>query len=94
VPESSAAVEPADTSDPSGAGQLGRRRSEKTLVWHLIAGFCIPWLDFLARYPVIDGHKLPQTGAFILAPNYYSEIDPVIVTGGGDQMLRSRRRSS
>jgi 1-acyl-sn-glycerol-3-phosphate acyltransferase len=79
VPES-AAVDPADTADTADAvAPLGRRRSEKTLVWHLIAGFCIPWLDFLARYPVIDGHKLPQTGAFILAPNHYSEIDPVIV---------------
>lgn len=56
-----------------------KRRREKTLLWHLIAGLCLPLLTLMARYPVIDGHKLPKTGAFILAPNHYSEIDPVIM---------------
>ena len=39
----------------------------------------LPILTVMARYDVIDGHKLPKRGAFILAPNHYSEIDPVIV---------------
>lgn len=25
-----------------------------------------------------DGHKIPRTGAFLFAPNHYSEIDPLI----------------
>jgi len=56
-----------------------KRRREKTLFWHLIAGLCLPLLTLMSRYPVIDGEKLPKTGAFILAPNHYSEIDPVIM---------------
>ncbi len=56
-----------------------KRRPEKTLGWHLIAATLLPILTLMARYPVIDGHKLPKTGAFILAPNHFSEIDPVIM---------------
>jgi 1-acyl-sn-glycerol-3-phosphate acyltransferase len=56
-----------------------RRRSEKTLLWHLIAALCLPILTVMARYPVTDGHKLPRHGAFVLAPNHYSEFDPVIM---------------
>ncbi|MDO9591241.1 MAG: lysophospholipid acyltransferase family protein, partial [Microcella sp.] len=56
-----------------------KRRREKTLLWHSIAALCLPLLTLMARYPVIDGEKLPKTGAFILAPNHYSEIDPVIM---------------
>lgn len=56
-----------------------KRRPEKTVLWHLIAATLLPILTLMARYPVIDGEKLPKTGAFILAPNHYSEIDPVIM---------------
>lgn len=56
-----------------------KRRREKTVLWHLIAATLLPILTLMARYPVVDGEKLPKTGAFILAPNHYSEIDPVIM---------------
>jgi len=56
-----------------------KRRPEKTVLWHLIAAMLLPILTLMSRYPVIDGEKLPKTGAFILAPNHYSEIDPVIM---------------
>ncbi|WP_165067251.1 lysophospholipid acyltransferase family protein [Marisediminicola senii] len=36
-------------------------------------------MNTLARYRIHDGHKLPSTGPFVLAPNHYSEIDPVVV---------------
>ncbi len=55
------------------------RRREKTLLWYSIAALCLPLLTMMARFPVIDAEKLPKTGAFILAPNHYSEIDPVIM---------------
>ena len=56
-----------------------RRRREKTALWYVSAALCLPLLTLMARFPVIDGHKLPRQGAFILAPNHYSEIDPVIM---------------
>ncbi len=52
---------------------------EKTLLWHGIAALCLPLLTVMAKFVTIDGHKLPKQGAFILAPNHYSEIDPVIM---------------
>lgn len=36
-------------------------------------------MEVLSRYIVIDGDKLPKTGAFVAAPNHYSEIDPVVI---------------
>lgn len=64
---------------PAGTSTVTKRRREKTLLWHSIAALCLPILTLMARFPVIDGEKLPKTGAFILAPNHYSEIDPVIM---------------
>ena len=56
-----------------------RRGPERTPLWWLMAAILIPPLTVIARYDVIDGHKLPKRGAFILSPNHYSEIDPVIM---------------
>ncbi len=36
-------------------------------------------MELLARYIVVDGEKLPKRGAFVLSPNHYSEIDPVVI---------------
>lgn len=33
----------------------------------------------VARYRIHDGHKLPASGAFVLSPNHYSEIDPLVI---------------
>ncbi|HEY0261201.1 MAG TPA: lysophospholipid acyltransferase family protein [Lacisediminihabitans sp.] len=56
-----------------------RPRSEKTPAFRLLAGLLIPAMDLLARYEVIDGDKLPRQGAYVIAPNHYSEIDPVVI---------------
>lgn len=53
--------------------------SEKTLGWRIIAGMVIPPLRLAAKFRILDGHKVPRTGAFVLAPNHYSEIDPIIM---------------
>ncbi len=56
-----------------------RQRPEKTFVWRVLALVVLPFMYAITRYRVIDGHKMPKTGAFVLAPNHYSEIDPVIM---------------
>lgn len=68
-----------DATPASAQPRPARRRREKTLLWHLIAALLLPILTLMAKYVTIDGHKLPKQGAFILAPNHYSEIDPVIM---------------
>ncbi len=36
-------------------------------------------MNLAARYRIQDGEKFPRTGAFVLAPNHYTEIDPVVM---------------
>jgi 1-acyl-sn-glycerol-3-phosphate acyltransferase len=53
-------------------------KSRPSFFWPL-AALVIPPLTAIARFEVIDRDKLPLSGAFILAPNHYSEIDPLVV---------------
>ena len=68
---------------PSGpatsSGVSRRRKSEKTAVFRMLALLLLPPMYLLARYRVQDGDKLPKSGAFVLAPNHYTEIDPVVI---------------
>lgn len=64
---------------PSKPTPVSKSRSEKTLGWRVLAGSVIPFILMLARFRIVDGHKLPKTGAFIFAPNHYSEIDPLMM---------------
>lgn len=54
-------------------------KSEKTAIWRLLAGLVIPLMGALSKITILDGHKVPVSGAFVLAPNHYSEIDPLVV---------------
>lgn len=60
---------------------MGSRSTETTrpsLFWPL-AALLIPPISLLAKIRVTGAEKLPQEGAFVLAPNHYSEFDPLIV---------------
>ncbi|MEX1079095.1 MAG: lysophospholipid acyltransferase family protein [Homoserinimonas sp.] len=54
-------------------------KSEKTPIFRLLAFLVVPFMSMVARYRIQDGDKVPKSGAFILAPNHYSEIDPLVV---------------
>jgi 1-acyl-sn-glycerol-3-phosphate acyltransferase len=58
-----------------------KQRPEKSRpsVFWVLAGIVVPIGSILARFRVVDGAKLPKTGAYVLTPNHYSEIDPVMV---------------
>src|SRR4051794_21514991 len=66
---------------PETASPVKRQRSEKSRpsVFWVLAGLVVPIGSLLARFRIVDGDKLPRTGAFVLTPNHYSEIDPVMV---------------
>jgi 1-acyl-sn-glycerol-3-phosphate acyltransferase len=70
-------------SQPSSAqnpvSKLPRKETSKPTVFWVLAGIIIPLFSILARFRIIDGEKLPRRGAFVVAPNHYTEIDPVAV---------------
>jgi 1-acyl-sn-glycerol-3-phosphate acyltransferase len=53
--------------------------SEKTPIWRLLAVLVIPLMGVLSKITILDGDKAPASGAFVLAPNHYSEIDPLVI---------------
>jgi 1-acyl-sn-glycerol-3-phosphate acyltransferase len=54
-------------------------KSEKTPIFRVLAAIALPFMHTVARYRIIDGQKMPREGAFVLAPNHFSEIDPVVI---------------
>jgi len=60
---------------------MGARSAEVTrpsLFWP-VAVVVIPLVSLLAKIRVVGAEKLPRDGSFVLAPNHYSEFDPLIV---------------
>ncbi|QEO10638.1 lysophospholipid acyltransferase family protein [Protaetiibacter larvae] len=63
---------------PPAAPGPGRRRSEKTFFWRIVAGIAVPFLLLVARYRVRHPERIPAEGAFVFAPNHYSNFDPLV----------------
>ena len=56
--------------------------SEKTrpsVFWPL-AGIVVPLFGLLAKVQVEGAENLPREGAYVVAPNHYTEIDPLVVS--------------
>ncbi|HWV50344.1 MAG TPA: 1-acyl-sn-glycerol-3-phosphate acyltransferase, partial [Microbacterium sp.] len=60
---------------------MGSRSPEKSRpsLWWLLAAIVLPFVSYLSKMTFIGKEKLPRDGAFVLAPNHYSEFDPLIV---------------
>jgi 1-acyl-sn-glycerol-3-phosphate acyltransferase len=54
-------------------------KSEKTAIWRFLAVLVIPLMGILSKITIVDGDKVPSSGAFVLTPNHYSEIDPLVM---------------
>ena len=52
--------------------------AEKTPLWRFLAGIVIPLLLLLGKYTFRHTERVPTTGPMILAPNHYSNIDPLV----------------
>ena len=46
-------------------------------VFWVLAALVLPLWSLMVRYRFTPESRLPRTGPFILAPNHYSEIDPI-----------------
>jgi len=66
----------------SSPNQPQRRKSEKTAAFRLLAFLLLPAMTVLAKYTLHDSHNVPAEGAFVLSPNHYSNIDPVVIGVG------------
>ncbi len=53
-------------------------RSERTAGWWILAAILIPTLNLLGRYEFRGLQRMPATGSFVLAPNHYSNLDPLV----------------
>ncbi|MFF7292348.1 lysophospholipid acyltransferase family protein [Microbacterium sp. NPDC008134] len=59
-----------------------RKRSPETTrpsIFWPVAAIVLPLVSLIAKIRVRNPEKLPRDGAFVLAPNHYSEFDPLIV---------------
>ncbi|MBO0979465.1 1-acyl-sn-glycerol-3-phosphate acyltransferase [Microbacterium sp. SD291] len=56
----------------------GSEKRRPSLFWPL-AAVVVPLISVLAKIRITGREKLPSEGAFVLAPNHYSEFDPLIV---------------
>jgi len=74
VSDPSAPVEP----DPTRRLKATAEKTRPSIFW-LLASVAVPPMNLLTRYRIEGAEKLPRTGAFVLAPNHYSEIDPVVM---------------
>lgn len=48
-----------------------------TPLWRIVGGIADPIVSVLAHFDIRGAEKLPTTGAFVLSPNHYSNLDPV-----------------
>ena len=59
--------------------ESGKPRSEKTLIFRVYGFLLLPFMHVVGRYRIMGAENIPATGAFVLAPNHYSNIDPVVI---------------
>lgn len=59
-------------------GSSSPEKHRPSLFWPL-AGLIVPAVGYLAKIRIEGREKLPRDGSFVLAPNHYSEFDPLIV---------------
>lgn len=64
------------------------RRGELNPAFRITASVVIPIFRFSARYHWHGPKRLPEDGAFVLAPNHFTNIDPLVV---GTAVWLSRR---
>jgi 1-acyl-sn-glycerol-3-phosphate acyltransferase len=55
------------------------RQKGPGLVWRLTQVVVLPLFKLIITMTIRSESRLPQTGPFILAPNHYSEFDPVVM---------------
>jgi 1-acyl-sn-glycerol-3-phosphate acyltransferase len=79
VPPTPSSQTPAPGQPPADPPKKVRSETRRPSIFWFFASIALPILAILARFKIVDGDKLPQQGAYVIAPNHYTEIDPVVV---------------
>lgn len=72
-------TEPADDRAPQSRAPQGRVRSDKIVMFRMLAVVVIPFMNLLGKYSYQGLENVPKSGAVVIAPNHYSEIDPLVL---------------
>jgi 1-acyl-sn-glycerol-3-phosphate acyltransferase len=68
-----------------------RSETRRPSFFWLLAVLVLPILNLAVKYRFHHPERLPQTGALVLAPNHYSEIDPVVIGAATWKLGRAPR---
>jgi len=55
------------------------QRKGAEIRWYVIAGLVLPLFSAMVKLRIRPGSHIPAQGPFILAPNHFSEIDPIVM---------------
>jgi 1-acyl-sn-glycerol-3-phosphate acyltransferase len=67
------------STEPRPASKLPKRKSEKTAAFRFFGYLLLPFMHSVGKYRLLGTENVPMTGAFVLAPNHYSNIDPIVI---------------
>lgn len=62
----------------ASARHTSREKTRPSIFW-LLGSIVVPLVGIFAKVEIEDGDKLPADGAYVLAPNHYSNFDPLVV---------------
>lgn len=68
-----------------------RSETRRPSFFWVLAGLILPVLSLMVKYRFHHRDRMPQAGAFVLAPNHYSEIDPVVMGAAAWHLGRAPR---
>ncbi len=53
--------------------------AEKTPIFRILAAIVVPLMGAISKMEIENPEKMPREGAFVLAPNHYSNLDPLVM---------------
>lgn len=66
-------------------------KGDRTGWFRFYASILVPLLSLVSKRTIIDGDKLPRSGAYILTPNHFSNIDPLVIAVAVYKLRRAPR---
>lgn len=81
---------PHDDSSPRPAATPRSETRRPSFFW-VLAALVLPLFNLAVRFRWHHPERMPQAGAFVLAPNHYSEIDPVVMGAASWKLGRAPR---